>query len=192
MGVLKHIFLMGAALSISGSVMAQESYRLGTPATAKEIAGWHIDVLPDGDGSPVGSGTVLLGKQVYESKCIACHGADLKGVAPWPALVGGEGSLSTNKPIKTVGSYWPYATTLYDYIRRAMPFTEPQSLSNADVYSVTAYVLYMNGILDEDASLNEKSLPEVKMPNRDGFYVDDRPDTKNVRCMSDCLTQALQ
>jgi len=176
-----------AAMAMAAPAAAQEGYGLGTPATPEQIAGWHIDVLPDGDGLPPGSGTVMLGKQVYQANCLACHGAGLKGTPPWPALVGGQGSLASAKPLKTVGSYWPYATTLYDYIRRAMPFQTPQSLSNDEVYSVTAYILHMNGILDEDATLDAKKLPQVKMPNRDGFYVDDRPDAKNARCMSDCL-----
>lgn len=190
MGALKHIlFSVTATLALSTAAGAQESYGLGTPATDEQIAGWHIDVLPDGTGLPAGSGTVMQGKHVYEAQCLSCHGANLKGVAFWPALVGGKGSLASDKPVKSIGSYWPYATTLYDYIHRAMPFTAPQSLSNDEVYSVTAYLLHMNGILDENATLDEKSLPEIKMPNRDGFYVDDRPDTQNTRCMSDCLKQ---
>lgn len=190
MDVLKYPLVAGltaAALMIGSAATAQDNYGLGTPATAEQIAGWHIDILPDGNGLPAGSGTVLQGKKVYETSCVACHGADLKGTPPWPALVGGQGSLATDKPIKTVGSYWPYATTLFDYIRRAMPFQTPQSLSNEEVYSVTAYVLYKNGIIGEDAMLDAKNLADVKMPNRDGFYVDDRPDVQNTRCMSDCL-----
>lgn len=190
MGALKYVFLAGlAAVSISTSAVAQQSYGLGTPATDEQIAGWHIDVLPSGDGLPSGSGTVMQGKQIYQTACVACHGADLKGMRPWPALVGGQGSLATDKPVKTVGSYWPYATTLFDYIRRAMPFQTPQTLSNEEVYSLTAYILHENGIVKEDATLDAKSLPEIRMPNRDGFYVDDRPDAKNTRCMSDCLKQ---
>lgn len=191
MDALKSALLAGvAALSISAGATAQETHGLGTPATPEEIAGWHIDVLPDGTGLPPGSGTVMQGKKVYDAQCLACHGADLKGVAFWPALAGGEGSLATDKPKKTVGSYWPYATTLYDYIHRAMPFTAPQTLTPEEVYSVTAYILHVNGILDENATLDAKSLPEVKMPNRDGFFEDDRPDVKNTRCMTDCLKQS--
>lgn len=177
------------AMAMTTPAMAQETFGLGTPATPEQIAGWHIDVLPDGDGLPSGSGTVMQGKEVYQTHCLACHGADLKAMPPWPALVGGQGSLASDKPLKTVGSYWPYATTLYDYIRRAMPFQTPQTLTNEEVYSVTAYILHMNGILDENATLDAKSLPEVKMPNRDGFIAEDRPDTKNTRCMKDCLKE---
>jgi len=169
--------------------VAQQTYGLGTPATPEQVAGWHIDILPDGNGLPDGSGTVMQGKQTYQTACVACHGADLKAMRPWPALVGGQGSLATDKPVKTVGSYWPYATTLFDYIRRAMPFQAPQSLSNDEVYGLTAYILYMNGIVEEDTKLDAKNLADVKMPNRDGFYVDDRPDTNNTRCMTDCLEQ---
>ncbi|TMS57056.1 cytochrome c [Imbroritus primus] len=160
---------------------------LGRIVTDKELAGWNIDVFPDGTGLPPGKGTVALGEKVYQTQCVACHGAKLEG-GLGPALVGGAGTLKSDKPIKTVGSYWPYATTLFDYIRRSMPFQAPQSLSNEDVYSVTAYVLHANGVLPADATIDAKSLAAVKMPNRNGFYVDDRPDAKNPRCMKDCPT----
>jgi len=187
MDALKLACISGlAALSAWTAAAAQDGYGLGTPATPEQIAGWHIDVLPDGDGLPPGSGTVMQGRKLYQSTCQACHGAKLEG-GIGPALMGGQGSLATEKPLKTVGSYWPYATTLYDYIRRSMPFQSPQSLSNDQVYQVTAYILHMNGLLDENATLDAKSLVKVKMPNRDGFYVDDRPDAKNTRCMTDCL-----
>jgi cytochrome c len=120
--------------------------------------------------------------------CVACHGVKLEG-GLGPALAGGVGSLTTDKPLKTIGSYWPYATTLFDYIRRAMPFQAPQSMSNDDVYGVTAYLLHKNGILPANATVDAASLAKVKMPNRDNFYVDDRPDVKAGRCMKDCLSK---
>ena len=136
--------------------------------SAAEIARWDISVPPSGEGLPAGSGTVKQGEAVYVAQCQACHGA--KGVGkPADPLVGGIGSLATEKPLRTVGSYWPYATTLFDYTRRAMPINNPLSLSNEEVYAVTAYVLYLNGIIAENAEMNAKTLPQVKMPNRDGF-----------------------
>jgi len=140
----------------------------GEPVSAAEIARWDISIPPSGAGLPAGSGSVKQGEAVYAAKCLACHGA--KGVGkPADALAGGIGSLATGKPLRTVGSYWPYATTLFDYTRRAMPTTNPLSLSNDEVYAVTAYVLYLNGIIGESAVMNAKTLPQVKMPNRDGF-----------------------
>ena len=144
---------------------------LGAPVSAEEIARWDISIPPSGAGLPVGSGTARQGVRVYEQKCLACHG--VKGVGkPADALVGGIGSLATKTPVRTVGSYWPYATTLFDYVRRAMPTTNPLSLTNDEVYAVTAYVLHINGIVGEDAPMNAQSLPQVKMPNRDGFVSD--------------------
>ncbi len=140
----------------------------GSPVSAAEIARWDISIPPSGEGLPPGSGTAKQGEAVYVAQCQACHGA--KGVGkPADPLVGGIGSLATGKPLRTVGSYWPYATTLFDYTRRAMPINNPLSLSNAEVYAVTAYVLYLNGIIAENAEMNAKTLPQVKMPNRDGF-----------------------
>jgi S-disulfanyl-L-cysteine oxidoreductase SoxD len=140
----------------------------GSPVSAAEIARWDISVPPSGEGLPTGSGTAKQGEAVYVAQCQACHGA--KGVGkPADPLVCGVGSLATEKPLRTVGSYWPYATTLFDYTRRAMPINNPLSLSNEEVYAVTAYVLYLNGIIAENAEMNAKTLPQVKMPNRDGF-----------------------
>jgi mono/diheme cytochrome c family protein len=161
---------------------------LGRHLSDKELAGWNIDVFADGKGLPPGRGTVAEGAKVYQAQCVACHGANLEG-GMGPALVGGVGSLTTDKPVKTIGSYWPYATTLFDYIRRAMPFQAPQSLSNDEVYSVTAYLLNKNGILPATATVGANNLAAVKMPNRDNFYVDDRPDVKPVRCMKDCVSK---
>lgn len=165
---------------------AQSQYGLGTNATEAQIASWNIDVAPDGKALPPGRATVADGEKVYMNSCVSCHGVKLEG-GIGPALAGGEGTLTTDKPLKTVGSYWPYATTLFDYIRRAMPFQAPQSLSNEQVYAVTGYILHMNKLLDANTTVDASTLTDVKMPNRDGFYTDDRPDSKAVACMSNCL-----
>jgi cytochrome c len=144
---------------------------LGTAVSAEEVARSDISIPPSGAGLPKGSGTARKGLQVYEQKCLACHGA--KGVGkPADALAGGIGTLASKTPLRTVGSYWPYATTLFDYVRRAMPITNPLSLSDEEVYAVTAYVLYLSGIVAEDEQMNAQSLPQVKMPNREGFISD--------------------
>jgi S-disulfanyl-L-cysteine oxidoreductase SoxD len=141
---------------------------LGVTAPAAMLAAMDISIPPSGEGLPGGSGNVAQGQQVYDAKCQACHGP--KGVGkPADPLVGGKGSLASGKPMRTVGSYWPYATTLFDYTRRAMPTTAPMSLTDEEVYAVTAYVLFLNGIVPESAVMNAQSLPQVKMPNRDGF-----------------------
>lgn len=143
----------------------------GRPAVPDEIKLWDIDVRPDGQGLPEGSGTVAHGKSVYEQNCSACHGEfGQDGIKD--RLVGGRGTLATGKPIKTVGSFWPYATTLFDYIRRAMPYQAPGSLSIDDTYAVTAYVLNLNSIISTTAKIDKNSLPTIKMPNRDGFVPD--------------------
>jgi len=132
---------------------------------------WDIDVRPDGKGLPEGSGTVAHGKSVYEENCEACHGPNGQGGIK-DRLAGGQGSLATENPIKTVGSYWPYATTLFDYIHRAMPYQAPGSLSVDDTYAVAAYILNLNGILSSDGTLDRNTLPAIKMPNREGFIPD--------------------
>ena len=147
---------------------AQESPGLGEPVDAAYIARIDYTVLPDGDGLPDGSGTAAEGEQVYMRHCIACHGERGEGGVN-DALAGGHGSLATDTPRKTVGSYWPYATTVFDYVRRAMPLQSPGVLSNDEVYAVTAYILHINGIVDENDTMNADSLPAVEMPNRDGF-----------------------
>ncbi|MGY2803471.1 cytochrome c [Bradyrhizobium sp. USDA 4524] len=158
--------LVGAfALMLVSPVLA---YDFGRPATPAEIALWDIDVRPDGTGLPPGSGTAARGKEVFADNCAACHGD--KGVGGIKdRLVGGQGTLTSNAPVKTVGSYWPYATTLFDYIHRAMPYQAPGSLSVDDTYAVAAYILSLNGILPADGKLDRDSLPKIKMPNRDGF-----------------------
>jgi mono/diheme cytochrome c family protein len=141
---------------------------LGRVATAQEVAAWDISIPPSGAGLPMGSGSPKQGESVYVAKCQTCHG--VKGAGkPADPLVGGIGSLASGKAVLTVGSYWPYATTLFDYIRRAMPTTNPMSLTDSEVYAVTAYVLHLNGIVGEGVVLDAGTLPQVKMPNRDGF-----------------------
>lgn len=137
--------------------------------------------MPDGRGLPAGSGDYATGKKVYTAKCMACHGADLGGVKGTgaAALIGGRGSLASGKPKKTVESYWPYASTVFDYVKRAMPFNAPGSLSDDEVYAVVAYVLGEANIFDKSATLDAKTLPMIKMPNEDGFIADPRPDVFN-------------
>src|SRR4051812_43853876 len=151
----------------------------GRPATESDIKAKDLTVLPSGAGLPAGRGDAAKGKSIYKDKCSECHGDNGEGKqGQYPALVGGTGSLKTAKPVKTVGSYWPYATTIFDYIRRAMPYDHPRTLSADDVYSATAFLLFKNGIITETQEMNEKSLPQVKMPNRNGFVPDARPDIK--------------
>ena len=152
-----------------------EIYSFGRAATESEIKAWDIDIVPDGKGLPTGQGSVAEGAKVFTKYCASCHGATgIEG--PMPKLVGGQGTLNTEHPFKTVGSYWPYATTLYDYIFRAMPPTAPQSLTSNEVYAVAAWILFRNGIVKETAMLDATTLPRIQMPNRDGFSPDPRPD----------------
>ena len=159
----------------------EQRFGFGQPATPEEIAGWDIDIAPDGTGLPPGRGTVQEGERLFAKLGAKCHGAKGEGTDAAPALVGGIGSLNTDTPVKTVGSYWPYATTLYDYIHRAMPADAPQSLQPDEVYALCAYLLYLNGIVPEDAVLDASSLPQVIMPNHAGFTSPDpRPDVFNT------------
>lgn len=143
--------------------------KLGRPATPDEIAKADISIPPDGKGLPPGSGSVAQGAQVFAAKCAVCHGANAQGTPNGDRLVGGIGTLASANPVKTVSSYWPYATTLFDYIRRAMPLTSPQSLQNDEDYAVVAYILSIDNIVPKDAVLDAQSLPKVQMPNRNGF-----------------------
>jgi cytochrome c len=151
------------------------TYGVGRPPTAEEVQAWALTIPPDGQGLPPGSGTAAAGKVIFEERCASCHGE--KGEDPkYSRLVGGQGTLATDKPIKTIGSFWQYAPTLWSYIRRAQPFDDPGSLTPDQVYAVTAYLLYLNGIIGEHDVLDAQTLPLVKMPNRDGFVLDPRPD----------------
>ncbi|MGE8507901.1 MAG: c-type cytochrome [Paraburkholderia terricola] len=150
------------------------THDIGTPLSDSQLAAWDIDVAPDGRGLPAGSGDVSTGARVFAAQCAACHGARGEGGLGDP-LAGGHGTLASAKPKRTVGSYWPYATTLFDYIRRAMPYNAPESLSADEVYAVSAFLLNQNGIVPANTRLDAASLPRVVMPNRDGFVPDPRP-----------------
>jgi S-disulfanyl-L-cysteine oxidoreductase SoxD len=168
MSMRKLVIAASAFLSLSAAALA-ETPDLGRPATPEEITLWDISIGPDGAGLPPGSGTPQQGELVYAAKCLPCHGAKGAG-KPNDQLVGGLGTLTGDQnPVKTVGSFWPYATTLFDYVRRAMPFDAPKSLSNDEVYAVCAYILQLNGIIDQSAVMSSQTLARVQMPNHDGF-----------------------
>ena len=186
-GVLVLAVLFGAP---GGAVLAGE-FGLGRAPLAGEIAAWDIDVRRDGTGLPKGSGAVASGEEIFLEKCAACHGEFGEGTKRWPSLVGGDDTLASGAPVKTVGSFWPYATTLYDYIFRTMPFGEAQSLRPDEVYGLVAFILNANGIIEDDAVLDETNLAAVKMPNRDGFIADTRPLHPAQRCMRKCKGTAV-
>jgi len=190
-------WLAGAALALAVSTSGAEApvawkFGLGKPATSEEIAGWDIDVKPDGTGLPRGRGSVAEGQAIYDAKCASCHGTFGESNS-YLQIAGGVGTLASDSPIRTTGSKLNYATTLFDYIQRAMPFNAPQSLTAHEVYALTAYVLNLNDMLGADAVLDQDSLPKLKLPNRDGFTTvhgftrrDGKPDTANVACIKNC------
>ena len=157
--MLKPLLLLAAAAAAP---------HFGTPVDSAVIRAWDSSIPPDGQGLPQGHGSVSEGAAIYSQKCMACHGANGAG-KPADRLTGGIGTLASPNPIKTVASFWPYATTLFDYIRRAMPISQPRSLSNDEVYALVAYILSVDGIVKKDAEMNADTLPKVRMPNRDGF-----------------------
>ncbi len=164
------ILIASSALLMAGAAAAAVAPpKFGRPATADEVVKADISIPPSGEGLPQGSGSVAEGASVFAQKCQVCHGPNGAGTPSGDRLTGGIGTLASPNPIKTVSSYWPYATTLFDYIRRAMPVTNPQSLDNNEVYAVVAYILSIDGIVPKDATLDAQSLPKVQMPNRDGF-----------------------
>jgi cytochrome c len=188
-------FLLLLALAVpalaQGKKDAVRNYGIGHAATPEQIAGWDIDVKPDGQGAPPGHGSVKLGEKVYMDKCAGCHGEFGEGAGRWPALAQGKGTLTSDNSIKTVGSYFPYLSSLFDYVRRAKPFGSAQSLSNDELYAVTAYVLSLNDIVDDKFVLSKATWGQVKMPNQGGFFDDDREKTEKAfwnanPCMRDC------
>ena len=183
LGVLALVLgLLGGALPA-----VADDTSIGRTPSAEEIAAWDIDVRPDGQGLPVGSGTAFDGEEIYAERCAYCHGDFGEGAGRYPVLMGGEDTLASGDPVKTIGSYWPYATTVFDYIRRAMPFGDAQSLTPDELYSLTAFLLYLNDLIDEEDVLDQSTLAAIDMPNRGGFIADNRPDTPTGEpCMSEC------
>ena len=177
---------------VANASVTAKKLNIGREATAEEIAGWDIDIRPDGHGLPVGKGTVKDGEPLYVERCAACHGEFGESAGRWPILTGGEGSLATHDPIKSVGSYWPYASTLIDYTRRAMPFGAAQTLTNDELYAITAYVLYLNDVIkSDDFELSDKNFRTIALSNESNFIDDDRETSERAfwkpsPCMSDC------
>ena len=192
LGLVKFLFLVMISLSISFSSHAENrKYNIGKLATKTEVAGWDIDVRPDGVGAPKGSGNAIDGEEIYVNRCAACHGDFGEGVDRWPVLVGGDGTLASHDPEKTTGSYWPYASTIFDYVYRSMPFGEAQTLTHDETYKLVAYLLNMNEIIDEDFVLSDENIGKIKMPNASGFLLPDpRPDVTKYKdgqpCMKNC------
>ncbi len=174
------------------TAIAAKPLNIGRAATPSEIAGWDIAIRPDGKGLPPGKGSVKAGETLYMAQCAACHGEFGESAGRWPLISGGNGTLASHDPVKSVGSYWPYASTLMDYIRRSMPFGNAQSLTNDELYAITAYVLYLNDIIkDENFELNDKNFTTIKLPNESNFYDDDREVTEKTfwrkdPCMTNC------
>lgn len=187
--VICGFLLLTAPAALQTAHASERPFGLGTLATAEQVAGWDIDVRPDGLGAPIGAGNAVDGEEVYADRCAMCHGDFGEGVDRWPVLVGGHETLADADPVKTLGSYWPYASTAYDYIYRAMPFGEAQSLTHDETYQIVAYLLYMNDIIEDDFELNQDNIGKIEMPNQSGFFMPDpRPDgqPKGEPCMSNC------
>ncbi|MEZ5868240.1 MAG: c-type cytochrome [Defluviimonas denitrificans] len=189
-------FLLGTALGLSvlAAPAFAEKLGLGRPALPAEIAAWDVAVLPDGTGLPEGSGDVATGDEVFAEKCATCHGDFAEGIDNWPVLAGGEGSLKDRRPVKTIGSYWPHLSTVWDYIHRSMPFGAAQTVTPDEAYAITAFLLYSNGIVEDDFVLSKENFTSITMPNADGFYPDDRAESEYATfsgeaCMTDCAAE---
>lgn len=181
-----------AALAVLATTPALAEERgLGRPATLEEIAAWDLTVLPDGTGLRPGSGDVARGEEVFLEACAACHGEFAEGLDSWPSLSGGQGTLTDPRPVKTIGSYWPYLSTVWDYVHRSMPFGAAQTISIDDTYAITAFLLYSNGLVEDDFVLTHENFSEIRLPNEGGFYEDDRstaeyPKFSAEPCMENC------
>ena len=189
----KSTVLIAASVFLSNPAFA-EKLGLGRAALPEEIAAWDTDVRPDGTGLPVGSGDALIGEEIFADQCAACHGDFAEGIDNWPKLAGGADTLDHEDPLKTVGSYWPYLSTAYDYIKRSMPYGNAGTLSDDDVYSIVAYILYSNDLIEDDFVLSNETFLDVEMPNAAGFILDDRAQTEYVQwsgepCMENCKSE---
>jgi len=199
-GLLFAGFLFAAPMALAGDMSAsgEGAFHLGRPATAEEVAAWDIDIRPDGTGLPPGKGTVAAGEEVFTEQCAMCHGDFGEGRDRWPVLAGGFDTLTDGRPVKTIGSFWPYLSTVYDYIRRAMPFGNARSLSDDDYYALTAYLLYLNDIVtDEDFELSRENFTSIRMPNEANFVDDDRASEAHYTretdpCMTDCKAEPAE
>lgn len=176
-------------IPVNPQMLDQAPFGLGREASADEVAAWDIDVKPSGEGLPVGRGTLEDGEKIYAERCAMCHGDFGEGAGRWPILAGGEDTIGSEDPVKTIGSYWPNLSTVYDYVYRAMPFGNAQSLKPDELHAVVAYLLDLNYLL-EDEALSPENFASIEMPNADGFFVDDRPDTplyqQHEPCMNNC------
>lgn len=188
--------LQSPAQQIAAREGAKKPFKLGLGRAAlpEEIAAWDTDVRADGKGLPAGKGSVKQGDEIFQAQCAACHGEFGQGVGRWPVLAGGLDTLKADRPDKTVGSFWPDLSTVFDYIKRAMPYGNAQSLSNDEVYALTAYLLSMNDIVkDENFELSDKNFTSIKMPNASAFFDDDRETSEKQfwgkePCMKNCRT----
>ena len=181
--------LVSAANASTGA--GEGKYGLGRPALPEEVAAWDLDISPDGTGLPVGSGSVEDGEMIFSENCAVCHGEFAEGVDNWPKLAGGEDTLADEDPLKTVGSYWPYLSTAWDYVHRSMPYGSAQTLTDDEVYAIVAYILYSNFLVDDDFVLSNENFLEVELPNADGFIIDDRAEAeysiwRTEPCMENC------
>jgi len=181
----------GGALVKAPAPVIEGTYGLGRAALPEEIAAWDVDILPDGRGLPVGEGDVWTGEEVFVEQCASCHGDFAEGSGNWPVLAGGFDTLADEDPVKTVGSYWPYLSTVWDYVHRSMPFGAAGTLSDDDTYAIVAYILYSNDLVDDDFVLSNETFMDVEMYNASGFVTDDRPELEYAQwqtepCMSDC------
>ena len=186
-------FAIGLTLCLSLAVPAAQAEHLGLgrAATPEEIAKWDIDVRPDGTGLPAGQGDVETGDAIFAAQCASCHGVFGEGAGRWPVLAGGFDTLTDQRPVKTIGSYWPYLSTVWDYINRAMPFGAAQTLEPDEIYAITAYLMYLNNEVDDDFVLSSDNFTKQVLPNQDAFFFDNRPETELAAfraeaCMIDC------